>query len=40
VAGGNKNNSPKVKKRKAQRGAADRAARVAKASRWQKSNPR
>ena len=40
MAGGNKNHSPKVKKRKAQREAADRAARAAKASRWRKTEPR
>jgi hypothetical protein len=40
MAGGNKNNSLKVKKRKAQREAADRAARTAKARRWQQNNSR
>jgi hypothetical protein len=36
MAGGNKNHSPKVKKRKAQRQVAERALRAAKANRWRR----
>jgi hypothetical protein len=39
MAGGNKNHSPKVKKRKAQREAAERVARAAKVNQWRRVNP-
>lgn len=38
MAGGNKNHSLKVKKRKAQQEATDRAARAAKANKWRRGD--